>query len=84
MSNTDTFTLGGKTFSSRFILGSGKYSLELIKAAIERAGAEIVTVAIRRANPGGVDNILDYIEIIVYSDICCSSADIAVDKGEVA
>lgn len=61
MSNADTYTLGGKIFSSRFILGSGKYSLELIKAAIERAGAEIVTVAIRRANPGGMDNILDYI-----------------------
>ena len=28
----DTFTLGGKEFSSRFILGSGKYSMELIKA----------------------------------------------------
>ena len=31
----DTFTLGGKEFSSRFILGSGKYSMELIKAADE-------------------------------------------------
>ena len=30
----DTFTLGGKEFSSRFILGSGKYSMELIKAAV--------------------------------------------------
>ena len=30
----DTFTLGGKEFSSRFILGSGKYSMELIKALI--------------------------------------------------
>lgn len=57
----DTFTLGGKTFSSRFILGSGKYSLELIRAAVENAGAEIVTLALRRANEGGVANILDYI-----------------------
>ncbi len=31
----DTFTLGGKTFTSRFILGSGKYSLDLIRAAVE-------------------------------------------------
>ena len=30
----DTFTLGGKTFTSRFILGSGKYSLALVQAAI--------------------------------------------------
>ena len=57
----DTFTLGGKTFSSRFILGSGKYSLELIKAAVEHAGAQIVTMALRRANEGGEANILDYI-----------------------
>ena len=57
----DLFTLGGKTFSSRFILGSGKYSLELIEAAIKNAGAEIITLALRRANAGGVDNILDYI-----------------------
>jgi len=37
----DTFTLGGKEFSSRFILGSGKYSMELIKVAVENAGAHI-------------------------------------------
>lgn len=30
----DTFCLGGHEFQSRFILGSGKYSLELIKAAV--------------------------------------------------
>lgn len=57
----DTFTLGGKAFSSRFILGSGKYSLELIKASVEHAGAQIVTMALRRANEGGEANILDYI-----------------------
>lgn len=57
----DTLTLGGKPFSSRFILGSGKYSLKLIRAAVENAGAEIVTLALRRANEGGVANILDYI-----------------------
>lgn len=34
--NNDTFTLGGHTFESRFILGSGKYSLDLIKAAVEK------------------------------------------------
>ena len=57
----DTFTLGGKTFSSRFILGSGKYSLELIRAAVEEAGAEIITLAVRRANTRQSENILDYI-----------------------
>ena len=57
----DTFTLGGHEFTSRFILGSGKYSLDLIKAAVEYAGAQIVTLALRRATLGSIDNILDYI-----------------------
>lgn len=57
----DTFTLGGKEFSSRFILGSGKYSLELIQAAVENAGAEIITLAVRRTNTKDAENILDYI-----------------------
>lgn len=57
----DFFELGGRKFSSRFILGSGKYSLNLIKAAVEEAGTEIITLALRRANCGDMDNILDYI-----------------------
>ena len=57
----DLLTIGGHTFTSRFILGSGKYSLELIQAAIEKVGAQIVTLALRRANEGGLANILDYI-----------------------
>ena len=61
MTKQDTFQLGGREFTSRFILGSGKFSLEMVKAAIEQAGAQIITLALRRANPGGVANILDYI-----------------------
>ena len=57
----DALILGGHKFNSRFILGSGKYSLELIKAAVENAGAEILTLALRRVNNGGMANILDYI-----------------------
>lgn len=57
----DSLTIGGHTFTSRFILGSGKYSLELIQAAVEQAGAQIITLALRRANEGGLANILDYI-----------------------
>lgn len=59
--NEDTWSLGGYTFHSRFILGSGKYSLQLIKAAVKDAGAEIVTLAVRRANTKEKENILDYI-----------------------
>ena len=57
----DTWKLGKHEFESRFILGSGKYSLELIKAAVEHAQTQIVTMALRRANEGGIANILDYI-----------------------
>lgn len=57
----DKWTLGNKEFTSRFILGSGKYAPELIDAAVECAGAEMITVALRRANTADVKNILDYI-----------------------
>ena len=59
--NNDTWTLGGHEFHSRFILGSGKYSLNLIEAAVKDAGAEIITLAVRRANTREHENILDYI-----------------------
>ncbi len=61
MENNDKLVLGGKEFSSRFILGSGKYSLSLIEAAVKYAGAEIITLAVRRANTKEHENILDYI-----------------------
>ena len=57
----DVLTLGGHTFTSRFILGSGKYSLDLIRAAVENAGAQIITLALRRAESGDTANIMDYI-----------------------
>lgn len=56
----DELILGGHTFTSRFILGSGKYSLDLIRAAVEHAGAQIITLALRRAN-SDTDSILDHI-----------------------
>lgn len=56
----DKLILGGHEFHSRFILGSGKYNPELIRAAIENAGAEIITLAVRRAN-SGTDSILKHI-----------------------
>ena len=57
----DTLTLGKRTFTSRFILGSGKYSINLIKAAVEDAGAQMITLSVRRANTQDSENILDYI-----------------------
>lgn len=61
MIENDKLVLGGHEFNSRFILGSGKYSLKLIEGAVKYAGAEIITLAVRRANTAESENILDYI-----------------------
>ena len=57
----DKLVIGGHEFDSRFILGSGKYSVDLIKAAIENAGAQMITLALRRTNTKDAANIMDYI-----------------------
>lgn len=56
----DILTIGGHAFRSRFILGSGKFSLELTNAVIKNGGVEMATLALRRANSGGQANVLDY------------------------
>lgn len=56
----DILKIGGKSFHSRFILGSGKFSLQMTRAVIENGGVEMATLALRRANVGGEENILDY------------------------
>ena len=61
MSNEDKLIIGSHEFNSRFILGSGKYSMKLIESAIKDAGAEIITLAVRRANTKQEENIIDYI-----------------------
>src|SRR2546430_8882864 len=44
-------TIGGRTFQSRLMVGTGKYAdLETMSRAIEASGAEVVTVAVRRVN----------------------------------
>ena len=58
---TDVLKIGGREFKSRLILGSGKFSLPLIQAVIEHGQVDIVTLALRRANVGGQENILEYI-----------------------
>ncbi len=50
---TDTLELGGKSYRSRLLVGTGKYKdFTETRAAIDASGAEIVTVAIRRVNIG--------------------------------
>jgi thiazole synthase len=60
-SEKDFWKLGGHEFTSRFILGPGKYSVDLIDASIKHAGAQIITLALRRASSSSVDNIMNYI-----------------------
>lgn len=57
----DPLILGEHRFTSRFILGSGKYALEQMPNVIKSSGAQMVTLAVRRANTHGQSNILDYL-----------------------
>ena len=66
----DELMIGGRRFSSRLILGTGKYSSpEACKAALEASGTEIVTVAIRRLDLDNPDQPteLDYIDWSRYT-----------------
>lgn len=69
--NDDVFTVGGDTYQSRLLVGTGKYKdLQETQAAIEASGAEIVTVAIRRTNIGqnpDEPNLLDFISPEKYT-----------------
>ncbi len=61
----DAWQMGDRTFTSRLLVGTGKYrDFDETRNAIEASGAEIVTVAIRRTNIGqdpGEPNLLDYL-----------------------
>ncbi|WP_040197967.1 thiazole synthase [Candidatus Soleaferrea massiliensis] len=57
----DTLKLGGKAFTSRLFLGTGKFPLNLMEPVLRAAGTQVVTLALRRANVGGEGNILDCI-----------------------
>lgn len=57
----DKLIIGGHEFNSRFILGSGKFSLEMTKKVLENSGAEMATIAVRRADSNSNDNIINYI-----------------------
>ena len=64
MTDLDTWTLAGRTFHSRIIIGTGKFaSLDETRAAIAASGAEMVTVALRRVDLSGQGpNLLDAID----------------------
>ncbi|HIL21771.1 MAG TPA: thiazole synthase [Alcanivorax sp.] len=68
---SDLLTIAGNTYSSRLLIGTGKYKdFEETRDAIETSGAEIVTVAIRRTNIGqnaDEPNLLDFVSPDKYT-----------------
>ena len=71
MKKDTPFTIAGRTFNSRLLVGSGKYKdLEETKLATEASGSEIITVAIRRVNIGqnpNEESLLDAISPSKYT-----------------
>jgi len=82
--------LGGKDFTSRLIVGTGKYSTsEIMRQAHEESGAEIVTVAVRRVSlPGKGESILDFIDTkrftLLPNTAGCYTADEAIRTAYLA
>ena len=81
----DTLTIAGKTFSSRLIVGTGKYSSPSVMVkAHEASGAEMVTVAVRRVNISdrSKESLLDYIDtskvFLLPNTAGCFTADDAI------
>jgi len=81
----DTFTIADKTFTSRLIVGTGKYSSPSVMVkAHEASGADMVTVAVRRVNISdrSKESLLDYIDaskmFILPNTAGCYTADDAV------
>lgn len=84
--NLDPLVIGGKSYASRLLLGTGKYKdFAQTKAAVEASGAEIITVAIRRTNIGQdpkQPSLLDFVPpsryTILPNTAGCYTADDAV------
>jgi thiazole synthase len=83
---TDTpFVIAGKTFTSRLIVGTGKYPSHVVMAqAHDASGADMVTVAVRRVNISdrSKESLLDYIDtskmFILPNTAGCYTADEAI------
>ncbi|OYW32401.1 MAG: thiazole synthase [Methyloversatilis sp. 12-65-5] len=84
--SSDTWQVGRRTFSSRLLVGTGKYrDFDETRDAIEASGAEIITVAIRRTNIGqepGQPSLLDVLPpdryTLLPNTAGCYTADDAV------
>jgi thiazole synthase len=83
--------LGGRTFRSRLILGTGKYSdFQAMAAALEASGTEMVTVALRRVNldERGKGSLLDFVDperyLLLPNTAGCYTADEAIRTARLA
>ena len=83
--NKDCWTVAGRQFESRLIVGTGKYrDFEETAAAIDASGAEIVTVAVRRINvtDSNAPTLMDYVDpkkyIYLPNTAGCFTADDAL------
>lgn len=81
----DPLVLGGRSFKSRLIVGTGKYSsFAIMKEALEKSGSEVVTVAVRRVNLNDKsgESLLSYIDtkrfMILPNTAGCYTADEAI------
>ena len=81
----DVLTIAERTFSSRLLIGTGKYPTDAImSAAHDASGAEIVTVAVRRVNltDRSKKSLLDYIDrqryFILPNTAACYTAEDAI------
>src|SRR5215469_9260163 len=87
----DTLTIAGKTFASRLIVGTGKYSsASVMIKAHEASGAEMITVAVRRVNVTDrtKESLLDYIDpdryFLLPNTAGCYTADEAIRTARLA
>src|SRR4051812_46957718 len=88
---TDTLVIAGRAFRSRLLIGTGKYpSNQVMSAAHEASGAEVVTVAVRRVNVTDrtKESLLDYIDpkryFLLPNTAACYTADDAIRTARLA
>ena len=81
----DPFIIAGREFKSRLIIGTGKYPThQIMQAAHEASGADMVTVAVRRVNISdrSKESLLDYIDakrfFLLPNTAACYTADDAI------
>ena len=84
----DPFVIAGREFRSRLIIGTGKYStFQIMRAAHEASGADMVTVAVRRVNltDRTKESLLDFIDtstfFILPNTAACYTADDAISTA---